>query len=45
MLTDENIKAIESALATDSRVELVPNMKTGTVKVLSVERKEVKQKR
>ena len=42
MLTDENIKAIERVLATDGRVELVPNQKAGTVKVLSVERKEVK---
>ena len=42
MLTDENIKCIERVLAADVRVELVPNQKAGTVKVLSVERKEVK---
>lgn len=42
MLTEENIKAIERVLAADSRVELVPNKKAGTVKVLLVERKEVK---
>lgn len=42
MLDEKAIKAIESVLAQDKRVELVPNTKTCTVKVLSVERKEVK---
>jgi hypothetical protein len=42
VLTDENIKCIERVLAADGRVELVPNQKAGTVKVLAVERKEVK---
>lgn len=41
MLTDENIKCIERVLAADGRVELVPNQKAGTVRVLAVERKEV----
>ena len=42
MLDEKAIKAINSVLEQDKRVELVPNMKTGTVKVLLVERKEVK---
>lgn len=41
-LTAENIRCIEAVLAKDERVELVPNRKTGTVKVLLVKREEVK---
>ena len=42
MLTEENIRAIESILAKDDRVELIPNAKTGTVRVLRIKREEVK---
>ena len=43
MLDEKTIKAIESVIAKDNRVELVPNKKTGNVKVLLVKREEVKQ--
>ena len=41
-LTADNIRCIEAVLAKDERVELVPNRKTGQVKVLMVKREEVK---
>ena len=41
MLDEKTIKAIESVLAKDQRVELIPTR--NSVRVIQVERKEVKQ--
>lgn len=41
MLDEKTIKAIESVLAKDQRVELIPTR--DSVRVIQVERKEVKQ--
>lgn len=41
MLDEKTIKAIESVLAKDQRVELIPTRES--VRVIQVERKEVKQ--
>ena len=40
MLTDENIRAINSVLAKDQRVELIPTERG--VRVIHVQRKEIK---
>lgn len=40
MLTEENIKAIEYALAKEKRVELIPTK--DSVRVIQIERKEIK---
>lgn len=42
MLDEKTIKAIESVLAKDERVELIPKLKDGTVKVFTIKREEVK---
>ncbi len=41
MLDEKTIKAIESVLAKDQRVELIPTR--DSVRVIQIERKEVKQ--